>query len=111
MLGDEGVAPAARTARRGVPTWTIRPSRMTAIRWPMRQRLELVGRGVEHGHAELAVQPLELGPHVVAQLGVEIGQGLVEQQQLGPADQGAADRDPLLLAARSGRRACGRACG
>ena len=73
---------------------------MTAIRWPMRQRLELVRRGVEHGHAELAVQPLELGPRVVAQLGVEVGQRLVEQQQLRPADQRAADRDPLLLAAR-----------
>ena len=68
------------------------------------QRLELVGRGVQHGRAEIAVQPLELGPHVVAQLGVEVGQGLVEQQQLGPAHQGAADRDALLLAARRRRR-------
>ena len=50
------------------------------------------------------MQPLELGPHVMAQLGVEIGQRLVEQQQLGPAHQGAADRDPLLLPARGRRR-------
>ena len=66
------------------------------------QRLELVGGGVHHGHAELAVQPLELGAGVVAQLGVEIGQRLVEQQEVGLLDQRAADREALLLAAGQG---------
>ena len=69
-----------------------------------RQRLELVGRRIDDRHAELAVQPLELGAHVVPQLGVEIGERLVEQQELRPADQRAAERDPLLLAARKRRR-------
>ena len=64
------------------------------------QGLELVGRGVEHGHAELAVEPLELGAGVVAQLGVEVGQRLVEQEQLRATDQRPADGDPLLLATR-----------
>ena len=72
-----------------------------------RQRLELVRGGVDHGHAELAVQALELGAGVVAELGIEVGQRLVEQQQARPADQRAADRDPLLLAARERARPAG----
>ena len=50
------------------------------------------------------MQPLQLGAHVVAQLGVEIGQRLVQQQDLRPADQRTAERDALLLAARQCRR-------
>ena len=48
------------------------------------------------------MQPLELRAHVVAELGVEVGEGLVEEQQARAADEGAADRDPLLLAAARG---------
>ena len=83
-----------------MPIWAIRPCAHDGDPLAHAQGLELVGRGVEHGHAELAVQPLELGAGVVAQLGVEVGQRLVEQEQLGPADQRPADGDPLLLAAR-----------
>ena len=34
------------------------------------------------------------------QFGIEIGQGLIEQQQLRPVDDAARQRDPLHLAAR-----------
>ena len=45
------------------------------------------------------MQLLDLGAHVDAQLGVEIGERLVEQEQLGIAHQRAAHRDALALAA------------
>ena len=48
---------------------------------------------------KFAMQALEFGARVVAQLGVEIGQRFVEQQQFGAPDQRAADRAALLLAA------------
>ena len=65
--------PACRAAPRA-------PSRITAISSPIDSASSSSGRGIDDGHAELAVQPLQLRPHVVAQLGVEIGQRLVEQQ-------------------------------
>ena len=98
MRGHEGVArPLEQLVRRA--DLDDRTLAQHADALAHAQRLELVGRGIEHGHAELAVQPLELGPRVVAQLGVEIGQRLVEQQQPRPADQRPADGDALLLAA------------
>ena len=42
---------------------------------------------------------LDLGAHLHAQLGVEIGQRLVEQEHLGIAHDGAAHGDALALAA------------
>ena len=45
------------------------------------------------------VQFLELDAHLHAQLGVEIGQRLVEQEDLGMAHDGAAERDALALPA------------
>ena len=63
------------------------------------ERLELVGRGIDRGRAELAVQALELGPHVVAELGIEVGERLVEEEEPRLADDGAPDGEPLLLAA------------
>ena len=47
-------------------------------------------------------QPRELGAHLHAQRGVQVGQGLVEQEHLGLAHDGAADRHALALAARQG---------
>ena len=55
---------------------------------------------VDHGRAKLLVQPRQLDPHLHAQLRVEVGQRLVEQEHLRVADDGAADRDALPLAAR-----------
>ena len=43
---------------------------------------------------------LDLGPHLDAQLGVEVRQRLVEQEQARMHDERARDRDALLLAAR-----------
>jgi hypothetical protein len=42
---------------------------------------------------------LDLGPHPAAQAGIEIAERLVQQEHQGFLDQGAAERDPLLLAA------------
>ena len=52
------------------------------------------------------MQALELGAHVVAELGVEVGERLVEKQDARPLDERAAERDALLLAAarRAGLR-------
>ena len=45
------------------------------------------------------MQAFELGPHIVPELGVQIRQWLIKQQQFRIADKGAADRQSLLLAA------------
>ena len=42
---------------------------------------------------------LDLGSHLHAQLGVEIGQGLVEQKDFGVAHDRAPHSDPLTLSA------------
>ena len=44
----------------------------------------------------------DFGAHLVAELGVQIGQGLVHQQHFGFADNGAADGNALTLAAGQG---------
>ena len=64
-----------------------------------RHRLDLIMRDIDHGGAKLLVQALDLAPHLVAQLGVEVGQRLVEQEDLRVAHDGAADGDALALAA------------
>src|SRR5690606_2091188 len=48
----------------------------------------------------LGVQRLDLGAHLDAQLRIEIGQWLVEQEHRGVADQRATHGDALPLAAR-----------
>ena len=53
----------------------------------------------EEGRAELHLQVLELGAQRLAQLGVEVGQRLVHQEDARLAHDGAADRDALHLAA------------
>ena len=63
------------------------------------ERFELVRRRVDRRGAKLPVQALELGPHVVAELRVEVGERLVEEEEPRAADDGAPDGEPLLLAA------------
>ena len=46
----------------------------------------------------------ELEPHLHPELGVEVGERLVEEEDLGVAHERAADRDPLALAAGELRR-------
>ena len=65
-----------------------------------RHRLDLVVRHIDHRRAELGMELGEFEAHLHAQLGVEVGQRLVEQEHLGLAHQRATDRDALALAAR-----------
>jgi hypothetical protein len=62
------------------------------------QRLGLVVGHVERGDPELALEVAQLRAHAIAQGGVEVGQRLVEEQQLRPAHQGPGQGQPLLLA-------------
>ena len=62
------------------------------------QRVHVV-RGEQHGDLLLAGQPAEHRDDLLLAPEVEVGQRLVEQQQLGPGDQGVRDQHPLLLAA------------
>ena len=64
-----------------------------------RHGLDLVVGDVDRGGAEPQVQLLELDPHLHAQLGVEVGQRLVEQEHARVAHDGAAERHALALAA------------
>ena len=63
-------------------------------------RLRLVVGHVDRRVAVFVVQAAHLEAHLLAQIGVEIGQRLVEQQRLRLDDQRARQRDALLLAAR-----------
>ena len=82
----------------------MRPLSITAMLVRQRQRLGLVVGDVDGGDADLALQALELAAHLVAQLGVEIGQRLVEQKQPRLVHDRARERHPLLLAAGKPRR-------
>ncbi len=64
-----------------------------------RHRLDLIVGDVDRGLAERLVQLLDLGAHLDAELGVEIGERLVEQEEGRVADQRAAHGDALALAA------------
>ena len=64
-----------------------------------RHRLDLVVRHVEAGDAEARLQPLDLDAHLRPELGVEIGQRLVEEEDGRLAHDGAAHGDALALAA------------
>jgi malonyl CoA-acyl carrier protein transacylase len=61
--------------------------------------LDLVVRDVDRGRLQALVQRLDLGAHRHAQLGVQVGQRLVEQEDLGVAHDGAAHGHALALAA------------
>ena len=69
-----------------------------------RDRLELGVGDVNEGDAELALHPPQLLPHLHAELLVERGQRLVEQQHARLGDGGARQRHALLLAAGELRR-------
>jgi hypothetical protein len=65
----------------------------------------LVVRDVDGRHADALEQVAQLDAHLLAQLGVEVGQRLVQQHDRGAAHQGAGDGHALLLAARKLRGA------
>ena len=72
-----------------------------------RHRLDLVVRDVDHRGAELLMKPRDLAPHLHAQLGVEIGQRLVEEKHLRLSDDRPAERDALALRRRTAAAAGG----
>ena len=86
-------------------TWTIFPARITATRCAERHRLDLVVRDVDGRDAEPPVQLRERGAHADAELRVEVRERLVEQERLRLANDRAAHRDALPLAAGELRRA------
>ena len=63
-------------------------------------RLHLVVRHVNGRRLDLPLEPLQVVASGIAQLRVEVGEGLVEQKDLGIPHQRAAQRDPLALPAR-----------
>ncbi len=63
-------------------------------------RLDLVVGDIDHRRLQPFVQRRDLGAHLHAQLGIEVGQRLVEQEDGRFAHDRTADRDPLALAAR-----------
>ena len=69
-----------------------------------RHGLLLVVRDVHEREADLGLDALELHLHLPAQLEVEGAERLVEQQHRRPVDDGAGQRDALLLAAGQLRR-------
>ena len=61
--------------------------------------LRLVMGHIHHGDAVLPLDFLDFKAHAFPQLGVQVGQGLVQQQQGGLCHQGAGQGHALLLAA------------
>ena len=62
--------------------------------------LGLVVSNIDERALDLVAQLDELGTHLVTQLGVQVGQRLVHQEDLRITHDGAADSDTLALAAR-----------
>ena len=65
-----------------------------------RHRLDLVVRDIDDGRLEPLVEFLDLGTHLHAELCIEIGQRLVEQEGLWIAHNRPTHRNALPLAAR-----------
>ena len=64
-----------------------------------RERLLLVVGHVDERDPDLGLDALELDLEALPELEVEGAEGLVEEQHVRPVDEGAGERDPLLLAA------------
>ena len=74
-----------------------------------RHRLDLVVGDVDRGRADAVVQRAQLLAHQLAELGIERAERLVHQERLGAADDGAAERHALAVAAGEARRPADRA--
>ena len=68
-----------------------------------RHRLDLIVRHIDRGRALLDMQPLQLHPHFLTQLGVKAANRLIHQHRLGVAHQSPADGHPLQITARQSR--------
>src|SRR5690554_876631 len=64
-----------------------------------RHRLDLVVRDVETGGAQAAMQFLDFKTHLHPQLGIQVGERFVEQEDLRFAHDGPTHRHPLTLPA------------
>ena len=64
-----------------------------------RHRFDLVVRDVDDRRFQALMEPGDFGPHLHAELGVEIRERLVEQEHLRLADDRPAERHALPLAA------------
>src|SRR5262249_14593993 len=64
------------------------------------ERLALIMRHIDGGHAELLMEAAELDLHMLAQLLVERGERLVHEEDARLEDDGSGERDALTLAAR-----------
>ncbi len=97
-LGDEDVGRVVVEFQRGADLLDAAAvEHDDALR--QRHRLDLVVGDVDDGRAQAAVQAGDLHAHLHAQRGIEVGQRLVEQEQLGLARDRAPDRHALALAA------------
>ncbi|GMO42829.1 MAG: hypothetical protein Pg6C_04430 [Treponemataceae bacterium] len=63
------------------------------------QCLLLVVGDVEGGYPQVLLEPLEFPPQACPQFGVQVGEGLVQTEDLRLHDDGPGQGDPLLLAA------------
>ena len=90
-----------------------RPSFMHRDAVTHRHRLDLVVRDVDRGRPELVLEPGDLGPHLHAELRVEVRERLVHEEDLGlrarsrvPSRRAGADRPRAAsaCASRYGRR-------
>src|SRR5712691_4423206 len=68
------------------------------------QRLALIVCDVDRRDGKAPLQLSQLDPHALSQLRVEVRERLVEQEHLRAADQGAREREALLLSAGELRR-------
>ena len=64
----------------------------------------LIVRHIEDSDIQLLLQGLDLKAHLLTQIGIQIRQRLIEEQERGLADKRTRERDALLLAARELRR-------
>ena len=98
-LGDEAARRLLVDLRRPADLLdTARVHHGDAIRHD--ERLALVVRDEHRGDAEPALDRGDLHAHLFAQLEIEVGERLVEQEHRGPDDERARKRDALALPAR-----------
>ena len=95
------VRSASVNAAIGGPSYATRPSRITSARSTSgAERAELVGD--QHDGGAAVDEGLQRVGEGLLALHVDPGGGLVEDEQVGYAGQGAGDQHPLLLAAGEG---------
>ena len=86
------------------PVAATRPASSSTTEVAMRFTSPALVADIDHRHAALVAQALEIGKDFALARRVERGERLVEQQQARLHQQRAADRDALALAARERAR-------